>query len=127
MSRYFLQKKKTCEPIVFYQKRLHMNKQELERYLEIETVLRLEKIEFTDQGLFPCLFHEKRSECMKLYTELNETACMNENCSHYRKVFGAFELIQEVKQCKAEEARMFGKALLLKELQELREQQKETK
>lgn len=97
-----------------------MTKQELERYLEVETVLRLEKVAFSPSGLFACPFHEKRSECMKLYPELNGIACMNENCKDYRKVFGAFDVLQELKSCKAEEARLFGKSLLLKELEELR-------
>lgn len=57
---------------------------------------------------------------MKLYPELNGIACMNENCKDYRKVFGAFDVLQELKSCKAEEARLFGKSLLLKELEELR-------
>ena len=97
-----------------------MTKQEIERYLEVETVLRLEEVAYSSSELFACPFHEKREGCMKLYPELNGVACMNENCSDYRKVFGAFTTLQKLKDCKAEETRLFGKSLLLRELEELR-------
>jgi len=97
-----------------------MTKQELERYLEIKTVLELHEIEVGKDGFMSCPFHANCEQSMKLYEELNGVACMRSSCNNYRKIFDAYQVLQELKGFKAEEARIYGKSLLLKELENLR-------
>ena len=102
-----------------------MTKQELERYLEIKTVLELHDIEVGTDGFMSCPFHANCEQSMKLYEELNGVACMRSSCSNYRKIFDAYQVLQELKGFKAEEARIYGKSLILKELEQLRSLVKE--
>jgi hypothetical protein len=102
-----------------------MTKQELEKYLEIETVLNHYKLSVDEDGFMSCPFHTNCKKGLKLYKELNGVACTRESCANYRKIYNAFEFLQEIKGVKVEEARMYGKALLLKELEQLRELKQE--
>ncbi|BDS10666.1 hypothetical protein [Aureispira anguillae] len=97
-----------------------MTKQELERYLEIETILKLHKIAIDKEGFMSCPFHSNCERSLKLYPELNGVACMRESCSKYRKVLDAFSILQELEGIKTEEARLYGKSLLLRELESYR-------
>jgi hypothetical protein len=104
-----------------------MTKEELERYLEVESILKMHDIAIDKNGLMSCPFHPNCEGSLKLYRELNGVACMRESCSNYRKVFAAFEVLQELKGCSANEAKLYGKSLLLEELERLRGARKEEK
>ena len=97
-----------------------MNTEDLYRYLEIESVLSNYEIEVKPTGKLDCPFHENCTSSMRLYKELNGIACTRSSCANYRKVYNAFEVLQELEQCNKKEAVLFGKGLLLKELDDLR-------
>lgn len=100
----------------------NMTKQELERYLEIEQVLAQYGVVVKSDGQLDCPFHRECKGSMQLYKELNGVACTRSSCTEYRKVFTAFELLRKLEGCNLETARLYGKSILLEELEELREE-----
>jgi predicted transcriptional regulator len=97
-----------------------MNEQEIGRYLEINKILSHYKIEVNEAGLMSCPFHSNCETNVKLYEELNGIACMKESCSNYRKLFAAFEVLQKLEGIEVDAALLYGKKLLLEELEILR-------
>lgn len=101
-----------------------MNQAELEKYLEVRSILDLKGYELDNKGQLDCPLHEGCTGSWQLYEELNGVACMRSSCRYYQYLFRSIELLQELESCNKKQAVLIGKSMLLKELEDYRSKSK---